>query len=130
MQKEKVRVYALARELDMESKDLLDMCRQAGYDVKTCRVIGIGRVPRPEAHGSLSQNGGGGAAPIGTRAALADDRATELTDVPVFRAIDLRPGPSLSGPALIEYPDSTILVPSRAAATIDTARNLTIEVYS
>ena len=34
MQKEKVRIYALARELDMESKDLLDLCRQAGIDVK------------------------------------------------------------------------------------------------
>lgn len=31
---DKVRVYALARELNMESKDLLDMCRQAGFDVK------------------------------------------------------------------------------------------------
>jgi translation initiation factor IF-2 len=34
LQREKVRVYALARELNMESKDLLDLCRQAGYDVK------------------------------------------------------------------------------------------------
>jgi translation initiation factor IF-2 len=34
LQKEKVRVYALARELNIESKDLLDMCRQAGIDVK------------------------------------------------------------------------------------------------
>lgn len=34
MQKEKVRVYALARELNMESKDLLDLCRQAGMDLK------------------------------------------------------------------------------------------------
>src|SRR5207237_805835 len=34
LQKDKVRVYALARELDMESKDLLDFCRQAGIDVK------------------------------------------------------------------------------------------------
>src|SRR5262245_10189764 len=31
---DKVRVYALARELNMESKDLLDMCRHAGIDVK------------------------------------------------------------------------------------------------
>src|SRR5262245_32375775 len=29
-----VRVYALARELDIESKDLLDLCKQAGFDVK------------------------------------------------------------------------------------------------
>jgi len=34
LQKEKVRVYVLARELNMESKDLLDMCRNAGMDVK------------------------------------------------------------------------------------------------
>src|SRR5262245_7057487 len=32
--REKVRIYALARELNMESKDLLDLCRQAGIDVK------------------------------------------------------------------------------------------------
>ncbi len=34
MQKDKVRIYALARELNIESKDLLEICRQAGYDVK------------------------------------------------------------------------------------------------
>ena len=34
LQQEKVRVYALARELNIESKDLLDLCRQAGIDVK------------------------------------------------------------------------------------------------
>lgn len=34
MLKEKIRVYVLARELNVESKDLLDLCRQAGYDVK------------------------------------------------------------------------------------------------
>ena len=34
MQKEKVRIYVLARELDMESKDLLAVCRQHGIDVK------------------------------------------------------------------------------------------------
>ena len=34
MQKEKVRIFALARELDMESKDLLAVCRQHGIDVK------------------------------------------------------------------------------------------------
>src|SRR5438094_431067 len=34
LQKEKVRIFALARELDMESKDLLAVCRQHGIDVK------------------------------------------------------------------------------------------------
>jgi hypothetical protein len=31
---EKIRVYSLARELNVESKDLVDLCRQAGIDVK------------------------------------------------------------------------------------------------
>jgi translation initiation factor IF-2 len=34
LQREKVRVYALARELNIESKDLLDLCKKAGFDVK------------------------------------------------------------------------------------------------
>ncbi len=32
--KDKVRIYVLARELNLESKDLIDMCQQAGLDVK------------------------------------------------------------------------------------------------
>src|SRR4051812_25055475 len=31
---EKIRVYVLARELDMETKDLLDLCQQAQIDVR------------------------------------------------------------------------------------------------
>ncbi len=34
LQKDKVRVFALARELNIETKDLLDYCRQAGIQVK------------------------------------------------------------------------------------------------
>jgi translation initiation factor IF-2 len=34
LQKEKVRVYLLARELNVDTKELLDLCRQAGFDVK------------------------------------------------------------------------------------------------
>ena len=34
MPKEKVRVYSLARKLNMESKDLLDLCRSHGLDLK------------------------------------------------------------------------------------------------
>jgi translation initiation factor IF-2 len=34
LQKEKVRVYILARELDIDTKDLLELCKKAGYDVK------------------------------------------------------------------------------------------------
>src|SRR5947207_13649176 len=31
---DKVRVYVLARELHMDTKDLLDWCKKAGFDIK------------------------------------------------------------------------------------------------
>ena len=34
LQKEKVRVFELARELDMESKDLMVLCRRHGIELK------------------------------------------------------------------------------------------------
>ncbi|HVY95958.1 MAG TPA: hydantoinase/oxoprolinase family protein [Solirubrobacterales bacterium] len=101
---------------------------EAGYDVKACRVIGIGRVPRPPAHTARAGGDGGEPHPAGSRLALADDRDGALSEVAVYRATDLGPGSRLDGPALVEYPDSTILVPRDAAAAVDAAANLTIEV--
>src|SRR5262249_37647363 len=34
LQKEKIRVYILARDLNIETKDLLEICKKAGLDVK------------------------------------------------------------------------------------------------
>src|SRR5713226_6806209 len=34
LQREKVRIYALAKELNVDIKHLLDLCHQAGYQVK------------------------------------------------------------------------------------------------
>lgn len=102
---------------------------EAGYDVKAGRVAAIGRVPRPPV--DLSRRGAAEASeasPVGSRMALADDRDSALSEVAVYRAGDLGPGAALAGPALVEYPDSTILVPARASAAVDGAANLTIEV--
>src|SRR4051794_29356548 len=59
LQREKVRVYALARELNMESKDLLDLCRQAGFDVKN-QLSSLDPEQRDE--GERIVKGGGGVA--------------------------------------------------------------------
>jgi N-methylhydantoinase A len=102
---------------------------EAGYDIKACRVTGIGRVPRPAAAPAVAGEADGAApVPASSRPALADSEATELSEVDVYRAADLGPGAGLSGPAIVEYADSTILVPSRARASVDAAANLTIEV--
>jgi translation initiation factor IF-2 len=61
LQKEKVRIYALARELNMESKDLLDLCRQAGFDVKN-QLSSLDPEQRDEVVQMLKRGGGAGAA--------------------------------------------------------------------
>ncbi len=60
MQKEKVRIYALARELNLESKDLLEICRQAGIDVKN-QLSSLDPDQR-DAVEQLVRRGGGGVA--------------------------------------------------------------------
>src|SRR5439155_19723566 len=60
LQKEKVRIYALARELNLESKDLLEICRQAGIDVKN-QLSSLDPDQR-DAVEQLVKRGGGGVA--------------------------------------------------------------------
>ncbi|HEV3258034.1 MAG TPA: translation initiation factor IF-2 N-terminal domain-containing protein, partial [Gemmataceae bacterium] len=61
MQKEKVRVYALARELNIESKDLLDLCRQHGIDVKN-QLSSLDPDQRDAVELLVKRGGAGGAA--------------------------------------------------------------------
>jgi translation initiation factor IF-2 len=57
---EKIRVYALAKELNVESKDLIDLCRQAGIDVKN-QLSSLDPQQR-DAVVQLVKHGGGGVA--------------------------------------------------------------------
>jgi translation initiation factor IF-2 len=86
LQKEKVRIYALARELNMDSKDLLDMCRQAGYDVKN-QLSSLD----PEQKDQIVQmvkRGGGAAVAV----ASAPKPSTVIPQVPTpIRVLDSRP---------------------------------------
>lgn len=100
-----------------------------GYDIKTCRVMGIGHVVRPPSiHREAADPPPSTPAAHGTRLALADSDATALSEVSVYRSADLVPGAAIEGPAIVELTDSTILVPSRCAATVDRFANLQIEV--
>ncbi|HMC67021.1 MAG TPA: translation initiation factor IF-2 N-terminal domain-containing protein [Gemmataceae bacterium] len=57
---EKIRIYALAKELDLESKDLIDFCRQAGIEVKN-QLSSLDPHQR-DAVVQLVKRGGGGVA--------------------------------------------------------------------
>jgi N-methylhydantoinase A len=100
----------------------------SGIDLVNCRVIGVGRVPRPAAAAVPS-------GPADARPALAGARAVWLPDggearvrVPVYDGERLRPGMTLAGPALVERRDTTILVQPDDRAAVDGAGSLVIDV--
>ncbi len=100
----------------------------AGVDLVNCRVIGIGRLPRPA----------GVPVPLGpaaARPALSGARAVWLPGgdearvrVPVYDGERLAPGMTLSGPALVERRDTTILVPMGDRAHVDGHGSLLVEI--
>src|SRR5437763_2973347 len=59
-EQENICVYALAKELNIESKDLIDLCRQAGIDVKN-QLSSLDPHQR-DAVVQLTKRGGGGVA--------------------------------------------------------------------
>ena len=60
LQKEKVRIFALARELGMESKALLALCQEHGIDVKN--QLSTLEPDQRDAVEQLVKRGGGGVA--------------------------------------------------------------------
>jgi translation initiation factor IF-2 len=88
LQAEKIRVYVLARELDMESKDLLDMCRQAGFDVKN-QLSSLEPEQRVAIEALVRKGSRGGTAvaapPAPTPAALPTDISGKVRVLPTAR---------------------------------------------
>jgi N-methylhydantoinase A len=69
--------------------------------------------------------GGAGHARRGTRPAWFGGR---FLDAAVFDRAALAPGESVSGPALVEERESTLVLPPGAMARCDAARNLVVEI--
>src|SRR5260370_39134278 len=82
LQKDKVRIYALARELNVESKDLVDLCRQAGFDVKN-QLSSLEPEER-DAVELLVRKGGGAVAVASPPKAVIPSIPTLPTPVPVL----------------------------------------------
>jgi N-methylhydantoinase A len=94
-----------------------------GYDLKGFRVTGIGRLRRalPAATDDVSLTR---AEPVGTRSALPASDVDELDELDLYRGERLSPGASLTGPAIVEFVDTTLLVPRGWAARVDGHNNL------
>jgi N-methylhydantoinase A len=95
----------------------------AGYAVKTYSVKAVGRLARSPASSTRADTAVPPSA-MGTRRSLSDIDSTELTEMPCYRGATLMVGAEIDGPALIDFPDTTVHLPYRTHATMDENSNL------
>jgi N-methylhydantoinase A len=98
---------------------------EAGYDLKAYRAIGTGRIAREQAVATAVSPHD--AVASGARDALTSATAGELSRVAVYAGASLAPGARLGGPALVDYDDTTILVPAGWSASVDALSSLVLE---
>jgi N-methylhydantoinase A len=95
----------------------------AGTQIGTCRVVGRGRVRTPE----LPEIAAAGIEPASQREVywreLGGKHATDI-----YRGEDLGAGSEVAGPAIIELPVTTVVLPPGANAKVDSLGNIIIDV--
>jgi N-methylhydantoinase A len=101
--------------------------REAGIQAITFRVRGVGVIPfSPKLpHIPLAGSSDQAEAQVGRRPVCLDT-TTGFVDTPVFDYRNLRAGHVIRGPAIIEVPTTTVVVPASTTGTVDTLGNLTI----
>lgn len=98
--------------------------REAGIQAITFRVRAVGVLPfSPELPEVSAAHGD--ATPFTTRPVCLD-AATGYVDTPVYDYRELRAGHVLAGPAIVEVPTTTVVVPGGTTGTVDHLGNLTI----
>ena len=100
-----------------------------GVQLVTVRVTGVGRMPALHWPGLERRDGGSAPAPrLEHGVVFSVDGGAEPVPTQVLHRAALRSGDELAGPAVIEQPDSTILVPPGARARVDQIGNVILEV--
>jgi N-methylhydantoinase A len=101
--------------------------REAGVQAITFRVRGVGTLPfSPRLTGiPAAASSDPVAARAGRRPVCLDGRVG-FVDTPVYDYALLRAGHRLTGPAIVEVPTTTVVVPSGATGTVDDLGNLNI----
>jgi N-methylhydantoinase A len=95
----------------------------AGLDISGLRVDAVGRVAKPELRPGAAAATSASAAQKGERQAWFGG---SFVATPVYDEDGLGPGVRLAGPAIVESPFTTVVVPRGASLTVDPHRNLVI----
>ena len=101
--------------------------REAGIQAITFRVRGVGVLPFSPALPEVPA--AGSADPTEAQDGIRPvclDAATGYVDTPIYDYRRLRSGHVLTGPAIVEVPTTTVVVPGGTTGTVDHLGNLTI----
>lgn len=98
----------------------------AGTELVTVRIVATGRVDRP----AQLTDGAGTAGNGGRPAPVRSDRiyAGEWIEAQIYDEASVTPDASFEGPAIIELPDTNIVIGSNQSATVDTHGNVLISI--
>jgi N-methylhydantoinase A len=91
------------------------------------RVTATAAVPRPVVQ-EYSPNGGAPEAAVHERRSVVEPERGERVELDVYRGERLRPGISITGPAVIEDIDTTVYVPADATCRLDEHRYYRLSV--
>ena len=97
--------------------------RQAGVELTTFRVEAIGRTRKPVPSWPRRAH-----APSPSWRHVFDSDQGRLIETPIWQWLDLPVGHRITGPAVIEHPETTVYVANRQTALVDDAGNLTIDL--
>jgi N-methylhydantoinase A len=99
--------------------------RQAGVEARTYQVRGVGRIARPAWVKQPANGSAGSAAPKASRPVYFQGG---YVDTPIYVREQLRAGQRLSGPAIIEAVDTTVLVYPGQQLAMDEYGNMVMSV--
>jgi N-methylhydantoinase A len=97
-------------------------------ELVSIRAVGIGRTIQATLAPPEATAADGPATAAGTRPVRVDRGPDGVHEVTVYSGAELRPGHTLSGPALVDGSDTTIWIPERTTAQVDGHGTLVMEV--
>jgi N-methylhydantoinase A len=101
---------------------------KAGIEISEIRVDAVGKVAKPKLSAKRQSAGDSRTARKGKRPVFFTRPERKLIDTPVFDYERLPVGATVRGPAIVELPFTTTLVPPGHKITVDRYMNLVMEV--
>lgn len=103
---------------------------KAGIEISEIRVDAVGKVAKPKLSPKRRSAGSARAALKGKRSVFFTRPERRFIETPVYDYGKLPVGATMRGPAIIELPFTTTLVPPEHRVTVDPYMNLVMEVAS